>query len=149
MSLRSMTAAALSLASLFQPGSAAACQCVMPRDQEARRIYIMDTSRHVFAGQVLSVRKLPRKGEAGADPMIEARVRIVKQIKGSLPTEITIISTGGDTGANCGFGDRLASAWARELPVTLALGDAYTKNGVTRYYASGCTSGRFPIDGVD
>lgn len=136
--------ATVAMAEFLAPSAAAACQCVLTRDPEARRAFIIEISKHLFAGRMLSVKKR-RSDDSTTDPIIEARVRVLRQIKGTLPKEITVVSRGGDNGANCGFGGGLAQGWVSGVPVTLALNEAQVKNGKVFYGANSCTSGRFHI----
>ncbi len=143
---KAFPAIATAIVAVLAPTDASACECVVPRDREALRAYIMETMTHVFAAHVLSVRKRPSQDKHNTAPLIEARVRVLKQLKGELPEVISVVSSGGDTGANCGFGDGLARAWATEIPVTLVVGEVPKKNGKAYYTVSGCTSGRFYIN---
>lgn len=127
------------------PSIATACQCILPRDADARRQVIVARNTHVFSGRVLSVRKLPPLSSDLPEPTIEARVEVLRQLKGSLPAEVVVISYGGDNGENCGAGEGLALAWANERPYSFAVSLRLPDKDPPTFWTNGCGSGRFHI----
>lgn len=146
MLLRSFFTAAVSLAGLFHAGSAVACQCAMPRDHDALRLLVMEKSKHVFAGRIISVKKVQSEMRGFDVPFVEARVRVLKQIKGALPPDVIVVSWPGDDDGSCGIGDGLVRAKVSGNPYTFALDEGEVKQGRFRFLANACTSGQFDID---
>lgn len=137
-------AIAAAIASLvLQPSIAAACQCILPKDANARRDLIIARSIYVFSGRVISVRKLPPLSPDLPGPTIEARVQVLRQIKGALPAEVVVMSYGGDNSENCGAGVGLASAWANERPYNFAISRSVPQSDPPALWTDGCNSNRF------
>lgn len=146
MLVRLFFAAAVLLAAVFHAGSAVACQCGTPRDHEALRLHIMEKSKHVFAGRVISVKKVPSDVRGFDVPFVEARVRILRQIKGVLPPDVMVVSWTGDDDGSCGIGEGMTRAQSSGAPFTFALGAGEVKKGRFRFLADACRSGQFDID---
>lgn len=127
------------------PSVAAACQCILPKEADARRDVIIARNTYVFSGRVLSVRKLPPVSPDLPEPTIEARVEVLRQIKGTLPTEVVVVSYGGENGENCGAGEGLALAWANERPYSFAVSRSLPLSDPPTFWTDGCNSGRFAI----
>jgi hypothetical protein len=142
--MRPATAAAIA-GLLLAPSVASACQCILPRDANARRDVIIARNTYVFSGRVLSVRKLPPVSPDLPEPTIEARVLVSRQFKGTLPAEVVVMSYGGENGENCGAGVGLAVAWANERPYSFAISRSMPPSDPPTFWTDGCNSGRFAI----
>jgi len=140
--MRPATAAAFA-SLVFLPSVAAACQCILPKDGSARRDIIIARNTYVFSGRVVSVRKLPPISPDLAEPTIEARVQVLRQIKGILPAEVVVMSYGGDNGENCGAGVGLAAAWVNERPYNFAISRSVPQSDPPALWTDGCNSNRF------
>jgi len=124
---------------------AQACQCVLPRDPDARRDFIIERAQTVFSGRVLAIRKIKGPPEVAGDGVIEAEVEVVTLVKGNAKGTVTIRTLAGDNGANCGMGGKVAAAWSSGERLAFALGAGEGKRGRRIFWANSCTSGRFYI----
>ena len=115
--------------------SACACDCGHLPDREANARRILEAATYVVMARVLSARQTRETLDTGSDPLVFARVEVVRSLKGKPPRFLSLASDGGDNGANCGFGNALLRA-ARGGPISLALGRPLRTG---RYYVSGCS----------
>lgn len=141
--MRRLAIAAAVTGLVLLPSVAAACQCILPKDSDARREVIFARNAYVFSGRVISVRKLPPRSPDLPEPTIEARVKVIRQVKGALPDEVVVMSYGGDNGENCGAGVGLAAAWANERPYNFAISRSVPQSDPPKLWTDGCNSNRF------
>ena len=118
------------------PATAAhACDCGRSRDRATDVARVLERADNIAKGRVLSARQTRDALCKGCDPLVRARVKIERVIRGTLPIEISVESEGGDNGANCGYGETLIQAKQSGRPLVLAF-QQKSKSG--RYYISGC-----------
>jgi hypothetical protein len=96
----------------------------------------MERAPHIVMGRVLSARQTQERYRPQFDPLVVARVEVVRNVKGKLPKRIIVASEGFDNGANCGYGSELLTRRGAG-PVPLVLGEKPDRAG--RYYIGGCS----------
>jgi hypothetical protein len=114
-----------------------ACDCGNPRDHEARVRAMFASATCVVLARVVSTRQTRERAYSGSDPLIVARLKVVRSLKGKPPRLLSVASERGDNGANCGFGNALVRA-TQSGPISLALGQRLPTG---RYHVSGCSQG--------
>lgn len=143
--LQKVAVTALAAGPVLWAPTALACQCVLPKERDALRDFIIERSQTVFSGRVLAIRKIRPPPEAMSDSVIEADVEVFTLVKGNASGTVTIRTLGGDNGANCGMGSQIASAWSSGERLAFAVGEGERKRDRWSFTANSCTSGRFYI----
>ena len=96
--------------------AAMACDCGLPVQKDLAAATILSRSRLVVYGSVTSISEM---GSGTRDPIVRARISVAKVIKGTAPHRITVLTVGGDNGANCGLANVLRLAMQDRRTISL------------------------------